>query len=142
MTLTRDDLLQARGDGRLEENCIVRKARKEYRCIGAEEFRRFWAVRRCDHGSWQGESRSSCASQAAAEAHLAKYADRPCHGGVYAVTERAVEAEPNPEYRPTCLGDINPGDTYVEYLGDTPGFWQSGTRYCASCAEQWVVNNE
>lgn len=135
--MTPENLRQAQ----LAENCILRRARKAHRCIGADEFRSFWAVRRCDHGDWQGESKSRSATRAQAEAYLEKIKDRPCHGergGLVTGTE--IEPDPNPEYNPDCLVDIHPGDTYVEYVGEKTAFWESGSRYCASCAAEWVVN--
>lgn len=40
-----------------------------------------------------------------------------------------------------CGVEIEPGETYVEYLGETPAF-QSGSRYCAFCAvDQGHIND-
>lgn len=130
----------------LIECCIVRTARKPWRCIGADEFRSFDAVRVCDHGDWKATSSSRHLTREAAETALAEAraragAGRPCHGEHVALDAAFyVAANPNPEYRPDCLVDIAVGDTYVEYVGETPAFWQSGDRYCARCAQTWVVN--
>lgn len=44
----------------------------------------------------------------------------------------AVPGTPN--YRPDCPGDyIEPGDMYVEYLGES-GAYSSGSRYHVACA--------
>ena len=39
----------------------------------------------------------------------------------------------NPNYRSTCLGDIPKGTRYFEYLGEAAAY-ESGDRYCSSCA--------
>lgn len=47
-------------------------------------------------------------------------------------------------YSPECLktsGDINPGDRYVEYLGETPAY-QSGSRHCLHCAKMFCADEE
>jgi hypothetical protein len=44
-----------------------------------------------------------------------------------------IWVETNPDYRPDCLHEIAPGDTYFEYTGETPAY-QSGVRYCVRCA--------
>jgi hypothetical protein len=56
---------------------------------------------------------------------------RKPHRCICADTERK-SGRPNPEYRPGCAGDINPGDAYVEYVGEA-GFAESGHPYCAPC---------
>lgn len=40
---------------------------------------------------------------------------------------------PNPNFRPECEGDIPVGTVHVEYLGEVAGY-ESGYRYCATCA--------
>lgn len=39
----------------------------------------------------------------------------------------------NPNYRPGCIGDILPGDLYVEYTGEADPF-SHGSAYCVPCA--------
>lgn len=120
----------------LIENCVVRTARKPWRCVGARQVS-WWGVRRtCEHG-WT-ESRYGTADEA--QAALERLRGAPCHGGmVPEVDDLQTIAYPNPEYRPDCLVDIAPGDTYVEYRGEVAAFWESGTRFCVRCAAQNLV---
>lgn len=132
----------------LAENCIVRTARKEYRCIGAEPVRSYEAVRHCHHrmpdgstADMEGSYRYKTMEQA--EAGIERQRRGTCHPRFPETAPPTFEIVPvpNPEYHPDCLGVIHPGDTYVEYRGDTPQFFMSGTRYCAACAErQWVAS--
>lgn len=32
-----------------------------------------------------------------------------------------------------CVGEIKPGDRYIEYMGEVAGYGESGTRYCLPC---------
>jgi hypothetical protein len=43
-----------------------------------------------------------------------------------------VKPHPNRNYHPGCLGEIAPGDLYIEYIGDV-GFAQRGVTYCRQC---------
>ncbi len=45
---------------------------------------------------------------------------------------------PNGNYRPDCLGTIQPGDRYVEYMANAAGY-ESGDRYCWKCGTAvWI----
>lgn len=82
--------------------------------------------------SW---SETNYATEAAArEAATLWTPDRLCHGGKACVNrEVSILPVPNPNYRSACVGIINPGDIYIEYRGETAGFWESGSRYCLAC---------
>lgn len=56
-------------------------------------------------------------------------------GGIVSQRYERTEVDeiPNPNYRDGCLGDIAPGDTYVEYLGEAEPF-SHGSAYCERCA--------
>jgi hypothetical protein len=65
---------------------------------------------------------------------------------------RLVEVRPRlnrnyPSRSPGCRGDIQPGQRYVEYLGDAAAY-ESGHRYCLPCgtavwaASQWGMTAE
>jgi hypothetical protein len=42
-----------------------------------------------------------------------------------------------------CLGTINPGDRYIEYMGEVGGYGESGTRYCLPCgAAVWGAETD
>jgi hypothetical protein len=50
------------------------------------------------------------------------------------ICARRPDRRPNPNYREDCAADyIEPGELYVEYLGES-GAYSSGSRYHAACA--------
>jgi hypothetical protein len=50
------------------------------------------------------------------------------------ICARRPDALANPNYRPDCPGSyIEPGEMYVEYLGES-GAYSSGSRYHVACA--------
>lgn len=119
---------------------IQRTARKAYRCAGADEVLG-WGVRTRHEAcpadrEWSGWS--SMPNREAAEARASvlvgsRAGGMPGHEYHYT----AAEAVPtmNPQYRPDCLGDIKPGDRYVEDRMDAMP-WESGQRYCQRCGER------
>jgi hypothetical protein len=109
---------------------VVRTARRRWRCTCHAKVRQWQVVRHCEHGR---SSRSVRDEQEAAEI-ADGWAGQPCHGGKPPAQERVeIVAVPNPNHRPDCLGHIEPGERYYEYLGETSPY-QSGSRYCARCA--------
>lgn len=109
---------------------VVRTARKAWRCVCADPVRRFEVKRHCEHG-W---SAGSCRTEAEVEAWKLRIVNQPCHGGKLPQQAR-LEVTPirNPNYRDDCLGDIAPGETYVEYLGEAEPY-AHGSSYCPKCA--------
>lgn len=98
---------------------VVRQARKQWRCICADEFKS-WRVDARPYVSTVHTYRTRKEAIEAAE----RYSGR-------------LEGVRNPNYRSDCLGDIMPGDTYVEYMGEASPY-EHGTSYCMKCAvEAW-----
>ena len=116
---------------------IVRTARIPHQCACAEEFRSFTVTSAFPRPVDGVTSVSSTwpnldlAESRQREAHADWARDnRP-------ETEVTVEPRRNPNHRPDCLRDIQPGDTYAEYIGDA-AFAESGNPYCSRCAaEVW-----
>lgn len=119
------DVLGALPDG------IVRTARKIHRCVCADRLLPWgYSVRGEYDGGW---SELSCRTLLDAERAADRMRNSPAkRSGEHYALVIIIERE-NPDYRPDCLGDINPGDRYYEYLGDSMAF-QSGHRYCSRCA--------
>lgn len=115
----------------LREGAIWRIARKVYRCTAADEFLNRWQVR----GEWpKGHTISYARTYEEAAATAQRMEDSGPRAGE---TYESVVVEPvrNRNFvsrDPGCLGDIAPGDRYVEYLGEALAY-QSGTRYCRVC---------
>jgi hypothetical protein len=103
---------------------VVRRARKPWRCICADEFKRFEVVAVVD-----GVETSSIAKRTRheAEVHAEHLLFLPQYDSV------VVRPIRNPNYRPFCLRDITPGDIYVEYMGEAEPF-RHGSSYCEACA--------
>lgn len=112
---------------------IPRVARKPWRCICADPVRH-WRVGATGADperpwSWQQGCRT--------EADAIEVRDRLAATGAY--RNVTIEAVPNPNYRDGCVGDIAPGDRYIEYVGEAAA-WESGSRYCLPCGEAvWAV---
>jgi len=124
----------------------VRTARKPWRCRCADPIRSWKAIGYYT-SKYGGESWTSSTFSTEAEAQE-KAATMVGKVAGWDVTqdpavpsahyERAeVIADPNPNHRDGCLGDIAVGDRYFEYLGESFAY-ESGYRYCASCAAVWV----
>ena len=109
---------------------IVRAARIPRQCTCAEEFRSFTVTSAYPRPVDGVTSVSSTwPNLASAEAH-ANWAreNRP-------EAEVTLEPRRNPNHRPDCLRDIQPGDVYAEYIGEA-AFAESGTPYCSVCAKE------
>ena len=119
-----------------QDGCIVRTARKQHRCACAKRVLRYEATLHCQHG----HATTVWRSIAAARAWLADPSGGPCHGLERPTNPRTELREVvNPEFRADCARYIAPGERYVEYVGEAAPY-QSGTRYCARCAEAvWGV---
>lgn len=115
----------------LGENCIQRTARKHYRCVCADEVLRWRVIGYYDGG----KSYSSRAFATEDEARNDPRYQVGAPASRLSVYER-IEVGPvvNPDYRTDCLIEINPGDRYVEYVGEAM-FYESGSRYCQRCGE-------
>lgn len=120
---------------------LVRTARRRWRCICADPIR-LYEVR----GSFDGGRSSATAyyrTRADAEAGVQLMRQRPPDLRTMKpyLTVEIIE-HPNPDYSPDCLGDIPVGARYFEYFGETSAY-QSGSRYCARCADRaWGLSVE
>jgi hypothetical protein len=113
-----------------EPTLIVRTARKHWRCICADPIKYIEVAHHCEHGV----SFSRAHSDAEVEAIKERQSGKTCHGGKRPQREWwEVARVPNPNYRGECLGDIEPGEIYVEYVGESL-FYQHGSSYCRRCA--------
>lgn len=112
----------------LRENAIPRTARKPWRCLCADEIRGYRA-----HGEFPGGSTTVPAATAAlAEQQAARMRREPALRDGTRYTTVTVIPRPNPDYRPDCTKDIQPGDRYIEYVGEAEPY-ASGSRYCWKC---------
>lgn len=77
-------------------------------------------------------TRQELAAAVAADLVIARVARKP-HRCVAADPAKGTgaSARPNPNYRPDCLQDINPGDVYGEYVGEA-AFAESDVRTASS----------
>lgn len=129
---------------RPDDPVTVRQARKPYRCRAAEPidcWRVYTTSRTVPDGQPLGEGwRSVGGSQADAEAVAAQLVGAVSNRnhitrevtGRYATAE--ARAVPNRHHDPAggCLGDIAPGDLYIEDSNDAPAY-QAGIRFCLPC---------
>lgn len=125
----------------LNEAAVLRIARKRWRCVCADELIGY-RVRGTYGRSW---SESYATTLAEAEAKREKMASGPAaihvDTGEPSAFYDSVEIipRPNPNHREGCIETIEPGDRYVEYLGESAA-WESGSRYCLPCGEAaWGV---
>jgi hypothetical protein len=103
---------------------VVRKARKQWRCICANEFRRFEVITYHDGVPAAPIYKPTRhAAEVTAEYLLLSPGTEAAH----------VHPVRNPNYRSDCLVDIQPGDTYIEYLAEAEPF-SHGSSYCVTCA--------
>jgi hypothetical protein len=110
---------------------IIRTARTAHQCVCAPEFQNWTVTSDFPHPVDGVTSVSSTwDTLRGAETH-ADWArrNRP-------EAEVSVTPNPNPNHRPGCLGVIDPGGLYADYIGEA-GFAESGRPYCASCLEVW-----
>lgn len=101
---------------------IPRTARKEWRCVAADEVKYYTITAK----------RPGVTSERSAhdlETARERVAEMKEHYPAAVVTVHPVL---NPEYRADCLVHIMPGDRYGEYMGEAAAY-QSGSRYCARC---------
>ena len=120
----------------LPDYCIMRTARKHYRCTCAADVLgykvRGWSP---DGKSWtEGTIRDA---KSCAEARELSSIKVGAIGWGDSVPYERVEVTPRPNPNAAsrsneCRGDIEPGDQYVEYLGESSAY-QSGVRYCLPC---------
>lgn len=132
---------------------VYRTARKPWRCTCADDLRGFtirttkssdpeeWGgkatgMSRCATGTTRAEAEELAAAKVGAPA---AYRVDPETGDVLGVsatyTAAWVEDVPNPNASgraADCRGAIEPGDRYVEYLGEATTY-ESGVRYCLPC---------
>lgn len=120
------------------ENATPRTARKSYRCRCADEIVDWKVTYLTTSGSG---TRFGFASQEDAQAKADALLGVPSNvnAGTGEVTGRYTETHAVPRINPNyagraddCAGRIEPGDRYVEYLGESAP-WQSGDRYCWPC---------
>lgn len=120
--------LAAAIDPQWDDCIVIRRARKAHTCVGKREIRAYiitttyGKVRPGNVTSSEWEAFSATGAAGWIVQQKRRYPDATF----------AVERRPNPNYRPDCLGDIAPGDLYVEYIGEA-GFAESGRPYCQRC---------
>lgn len=110
-------------DPRWDGVVIPRTARKQWRCVAADEVKRY------EIHAQRGEICSTRQAPDLLTAHERMHEMQERYPAA-TVTIRPVR---NPDYREDCLGDIMPGNRYAEYMGEAAAY-QSGTRYCSRCA--------
>lgn len=112
----------------LDSSCTARTARKAYTCVCADRLRGYELIITAEPGlPWLSRTRGTAwIGESDLNALVKREKAKPGVASVE-VRERA-----NPNFRPDCIRFINPGDRYVEYLGDSWA-WESGSRYCAPC---------
>jgi hypothetical protein len=111
---------------------VVRTARIPHRCVCADQYRAFEVhsvFPRVTNGV--RSVTTTLDDREAAETHAAWAREhRP-------EAEVSIEPRPNPNYRPDCLGSIQPGQVYADYIGEA-AMAESGRPYCSRCApEVW-----
>jgi hypothetical protein len=109
---------------------ITRTARIPHRCVCREEFRSFTVTSAYSRPVDGVLSVSSTwPNLPSAEAHAAwARENRP-------EAEITITPLRNPNHRPGCLGHIQPGDVYADYIGEA-AMAESGKPYCGACASE------
>lgn len=118
----------------LPGDCVMRTARKPWRCTCADDILGF-RVRGTYDGGWTESTDRNARTEAEAVANSRIKVGN--HATVAGTPYHTVEARPivNPQASSRsadCRGDIAPGDQYIEYLGESMA-WESGARYCLPC---------
>ena len=119
-------------------NGLVRTARRSWRCTCADSIRWFEVRGTYDRGTSTASTFRRTRREAEAVEQLMR--ERPPDLRTMKPYQRVEIIEhANPDYSPDCLRDIAVGARYFEYLGETAAY-QSGSRYCAGCAERaWGI---
>ena len=120
----------------LDNTCVLRTARKPWRCTCADDVLGYEVRMHYGNDNARGWSSGPWAITEA-DAHergRARLGERATVSGtVFDRYEVIPHRNPNaPSRSPECRGDIAPGDRYVEYRGDV-FMYESGSRYCLPC---------
>jgi hypothetical protein len=123
--MTKAELSAAIDEDQWPGMCVARTAKIAHRCVCADQMRPSWWVKVTSAGTGNAQSYKRTREE------IEELAGR--RRAQYPGAGIEVGQDPNPNYRPDCLGVILPGDVYADYLGESAAY-QSGRPYCRRCA--------